>query len=189
MKVKMKHTLIAFATLMFSTSAFAATTPGSFDVNTDVKGSCVLVSADNIDFGTYDPAGGSNFDIRHGSISVRCTAGTTNVSIALDQGANPGPGSSCDLPARRLKSSNGQYLRYFIGSDDYVTTTDFLHSTVKNNWGCTSTGEYATSSTKTIESFSSSLEPVVLPVPAKIYLGQDVGIGSYSDTIGVTVTF
>lgn len=187
----MKFILSAVSlSLIASGSAWAATAPGSFDVNTNVQGTCVLVSASNINFGEYDPAAADLMSrVSRGSIAVRCTAGTTNVKIALDQGANPGEGSTCSLPARRLKSTSGEYLRYFIGVSDYAAGSDGMHSMVSQNWGCFDSGTPSTTSVQTIKSFTSSLQPVVLNPSAKIYARQDVSIGTYSDTVGVTVTF
>lgn len=186
----MKHTVGALAVLLLSPTAFAATAPGSFDVNATVQGGCVLVSASNITFGQYDPAAADDMSkVSRGDIAVRCTAGTTNVKIALDEGSNPAEGSTCSVPVRRLKSTSGEYLRYFIGPSDYIAGSDGMHSLVSNNWGCFDSGSSFTSSVQTIKSFNSSLQPVVLNTSGKVYARQDVGIGTYSDTVGVTVTF
>lgn len=175
--------LVLSAALVFATSATAATAPGSFDVNTDVKSSCVLFTSD-VNLGSYDSTKDANQSTAVGSqISVRCTAGTKNVIIALDQGKNATEDSSCDIPRRRLVGSNGGYLEYFIAQTTYHAG---IHD-MSLRFGCNPTG--LTPNTRTVASFSSSLNPIPSSFGLAILPNQSAPKGSYTDTVGVTITF
>lgn len=171
--MKMRSSLLALALVAVAGSASAATSTGSFDVNATVGGSCVVASADTIAFGSYDPTNlhaSANLDAQ-GKVAVRCTAGSSNVKVALDQGANADAASTASAPARRMKSGSN-FISYGIYSDTGRAAA----------WG-------AGASEQNIASFSSSLEPVELTTYGRIPAGQNAAIGSYADTVGVTVTF
>ena len=162
---------------LLSCSAFAQqSSGGSFQVSTSVQGGCVL-TAETLNFGEYNP---DRMKYGYSNISVKCTAGSTNVSVFLDQGRNAESTSTCSQPQRRLISGDGRsYLKYDLKSE----------SDPFGQWGCDTNGEFGSSNGRVIKSFTSSLEPVVIGTYAVMPSQQDVPIGSYSDTIGVNVVF
>lgn len=177
----MKIGFIAAALVsVLSAPAFAAETTGSFDVSTSVSGSCVVVSASALAFGTYDSVtthASRNLETTS-QISVRCTAGSTNVSVGLSEGLHSRSGSSCASPLRQLAGSDGvSFLEY--GVLDSVNNF--------KPWGCDTGADLG--SDRKIASFTSSIEPVVLGTRGQIFGGQNAGAGSYTDTVNVNVTF
>ena len=90
--------LLALA-LASPAAASAGSSPqsSSFQVNAQVNASCQIVSTGDIDFGVYDPLSTTANDAT-GSVTVRCSQGTTDVLVALDQGANPATGSTAAAP-------------------------------------------------------------------------------------------
>lgn len=182
-------TMLSFGLITCVGSATAATSTGSFDVGANVTGSCVVVSADAINLGSYDPTGAHadpGYDaaplVAEGKISVRCTAGSSDIKVALDQGLNKGSSATCSFPDNRLKSAQGKFLKYTLDAE-FTPTWNAQNGASAGVWGCGS------SNIQTISSFASSLEPVDMGVKVKVQGGQDVPIGTYSDTVGVTVTF
>ena len=154
---------VFIASLISSSSIFAATETSTFNVTTTVSNACQNLSADNISFGTYDPLSGTD-STSTGNISVQCTKDAT-YSIALSTGA------SASYTNRTM--SNG------TDTINYNLYTDSGHATV---WGD------GTSSTSTVSGTATGGTDTST-VYAKATAGQTVGAGSYSDTITVTVTY
>lgn len=165
---------IAIVGLLAAGTAAAGTSPatGSFDVTANVKGSCQVTSTTDIAFGTYDPAD-ANFATpldKNGSVAVRCVKGMSP-TVTLDQGLN-GSGS-CAAPARAMKdSTTSELLSYAIYSNSG-------HSTA---WGCDTTNNMAFTA-------ASSTTATTLTTYGRIPAGQNVGLGSFSDTVTVEVAF
>lgn len=143
--------------------AWAATATTTFQVTATVPDSCV-VAAEDLAFGTYDPVSGSELD-GSSSIDVTCTLGTS-YDIGLDEGV----GSGATVSARKMTS----------GSDllTYSLYQDVGHNTV---WGDTvSSNTVSGTGTGLVQSYT---------VYGQIPASQVVPVGSYADTITVTVTF
>ena len=176
MKNRIALTALALAMFGAASTASAATAPGTFQVSAQVNGSCVVTSADAIDFGSYDPtaAHASTALDAQGKVSVRCTSGSTGVSVALDQGTNAKAGSTCAAPSRQIKSAAGDLVSYEVYS---TSGRDQV-------WACDSAANAVS-----LPVFTSSLVPVDLTTYGRIPAGQNAAIGTYSDTIGVTVSF
>lgn len=165
---------LALGLALAAGSASAANTTGSFDVSATVGGSCVIAAADTIGFGTYDPTAAhasTNLDAQ-GKVAVRCTAGSSDVKVALDDGINADAGSTAGAPLRRM-NSGANFISYGI----------FQDSGRANVWGADAATE------SNIASFASSLVPVELVTYGRIPGGQNAAIGTYADTVGVNVTF
>jgi spore coat protein U-like protein len=158
---------IALATLLVSGAAAAATATGNFTVNATVVSSCRVSNTSNINFGNYDPTAAGDVDAS-GSVSVRCTRGTA-YNVALDQGGNPAGGSTAALPLRQMANGVNR-LRYDIYSDSGRTTA----------WGNGAGNPAGT---------AASNAAIVLTTYGRLPAGQDAAIGSYTDTVNVTVTF
>ena len=168
--------LLALACAAAAGSAFAGPSPQSanFQVTANVASSCT-VSATNIAFGAYDPADVNATTPRDasGTVSVRCTRGTSTAVASLTQGANAAAGSTCASPLRQMNGGGTLRLRYDIYQDAGRATV----------WGCDATTVQA------IPTFTSSLTPATLTTYGRIPAGQDAAIGSYTDTVQVSVTF
>lgn len=146
---------------------------GNFDVTATVAASCNVVSTTDIAFGTYDPAD-VNFSTPldgTGSITIRCVRGVV-ANVALDQGLFAGAGSTCVAPLRRMSDGGTERLSYDIYQNAARTTV----------WGCDATND------QTFTAASPST-PTVLTTYGRVPAGQDVAVGSYEDTVTVTVTF
>ena len=167
---------LAVCAAAFAGSAFAGPSPQSanFQVTATVASSCTVTATD-IAFGAYDPAD-TNATLgadASGTVNVRCTRGTTTAVAALDQGDNPAAGSTCANPQRQMAGTGAERLRYDIYQDAARNTP----------WGCDAANDQA------IPTFTSSLTPVQLVTYGRIPAGQDAAIGSYADTVQVSVTF
>lgn len=150
----------------------AGQTRSYFYVQTQVVSNCV-VSANPLVFGQYDATGEQlNQDLQtSGRITVKCAKGTTSVRVMLDNGENAYQDSNCQNPARRMKSKDDHFLAYQVYQGDQEST-----------WGCDSQGVV-------VNSFQSSLTPVILTPYAKAIQKQNAPIGSYVDTLRVNVNF
>lgn len=167
---------LTLSCLAASSAAFAGASPqtATFQVTANVASSCT-VSATDLAFGAYDPADANATAARDatGTVRVRCTRGTSTAVAALDQGANPATGSTCASPLRQMSDGGTLRLRYDIYQDAGRATV----------WGCDPTNGLS------IPTFTSSLTPVTLTTYGRIPAGQDAAIGSYTDTVQVSVTF
>jgi spore coat protein U-like protein len=149
--------------------AATGTDTGSFEVKATVVAKCRFKSATDLSFGSYDPTDATDNTSGQNDIVVKCTKGTP-YTIALDQGANADAGSTAAAPTRRMKSGS-EYLSYSLYSDSGRST---VWGDNANNPGMTST----TNADTTYNAYGT--------LPA----GQDVTAGlSFTDTVGVTVTF
>ena len=143
--------------------SFAATATTSFQVTATVPDSCV-VSANDLNFGNYNPVSGNDLD-GSSTIDVTCTLGTT-YNIGLDKGL----GTGASVASRKMAS----------GSDllDYSLYQDSNRNTV---WGNTvSTDAVSGTGTGIAQSYT---------VYGRVPASQVVPVGTYTDTITVTVTF
>lgn len=176
MSMSRARLFLALSCLVATGSAFAGASPqnANFQVTANVAASCT-VSATNIAFGAYDPADANATAPRdaNGSVTVRCTRGTSTAVAALNQGANPATGSTCASPLRQMNGGSTLRLRYDLYQDAGRATV----------WGCDATND------QPIPTFTSSVTPVTLTTFGRIPAGQDAAIGSYTDTVQVSVTF
>lgn len=175
MQTSIRFSALALVCLAgFAETAVAGPSPqnSSFQVTANVVSSCRITSTTDINFGTYDPADVNNTVAldANGSIAVRCVKGTV-ANVAIEQGSNPAPGSTCAAPLRRM-AGGADLLAYAIYQDAARTTI----------WGCDPTND---------QTFTAAtvLTPTTLTTYGRIPPGQDVGIGAFSDTVNVTVTF
>jgi spore coat protein U domain-containing protein, fimbrial subunit CupE1/2/3/6 len=140
--------------------ATAATS--SFTVSASVSANCTI-SAGALAFGSYDPvSANASTDLDQTStITVACTKGSTGV-VALDDGVNAS-GST-----RRMKAGTN-YLNYEMYNDAGRTTV----------WNASNTVSYT----------AASKASTGLTLYGRVAAGQDVPVGSYSDTVIATITF
>ena len=153
---------IALVMAMVSTHpAIAATATANLNVTATVLASCTVSNA-TLAFGNYDPTGG-NVD-QSATLQVACTKGTP-ATVGLNTGVNAS-GST-----RRM--GNG---------------TDFLAYELYKEAGRTNVWGNAGSDLISLAAAASNAAQT-LTVYGRVTGLQDVSVGSYTDTVIVTVTF
>ncbi|HET7707828.1 MAG TPA: spore coat U domain-containing protein [Thermoanaerobaculia bacterium] len=128
------------------------------------------VSAFSIAFGNYDTVGANEATPLDATapIDVRCTAGTT-ATVILDAGMHASGGE------RRLMSAGGDYLRYNV----------FMDATRASVWNdvTVKTGTAVSMNTPVV------LNPGGSVLFGRVFAGQDVPAGTYTDTLQATVNY
>ena len=140
----------------------AATATSSFTVSASVTANCTI-AAGALAFGPYDPVvtnASADLDVAS-TITVACTKGSTGV-VSLDNGLNFSGG------ARRMKTG-ANFLAYEMYNDAGRTTV----------WNASNTVSYT----------AASKASTGLTLYGRVAAGQDVPVGSYSDTVVATITF
>ncbi len=150
---------------VFASVAVAATAVTVIPVTATVIDSCA-VDASALTFGDYNGISGGTLDAV-GTVTPICTTGTV-YAVALDAGQ----GAAATLASRKLSGPDGAELNYGI-------YTDATRITVWGN-GAGGTGWRVSSGT-------GAPQPVMMygRVPA----AQAAMVGSYSDTVTVTLTY
>ena len=161
--LKMMFALLAAVAMigMLSAPAFASTATANLGISATVPSTC-LVSTTAVAFNTYAFAAVN----ATGAVSVTCT-NTTPYTVGLDAGK----GTGATVTARLMTVASGTAtLSYSLYSDSARSV----------NWG-NSTGAWVSGTG--IGSAQS------LTVYGTLPASQYVTPGSYSDTVGVTVTY
>lgn len=167
--------VVAATLTLAASSLFAASSPSvGLSITASVTGKCIVSSTSAVAFGAYDPvttnaSTGADLD-GTGSVGIKCTPGD-GVSISLDSGANASGNQ------RRMQGPSGSssaFMNYSLYSDSARTTA----------WGNGSNG----ASVQTITASTSSSERT-FTVYGRVPKGQDVNVGSFSDTVQATVNF
>lgn len=151
-------------------AALAGTATSNFAVSTTVAANCTIDASAGLSFGSYDPVSANTTTALTGTgtISTTCTNGSSAI-ITLGQGGTTDATSSDASPLREM-SDGTDTLTYNLYTDSAYTTV----------WGNTSTTGKGITGTGTASSTT---------VYGKIAAGQNVGTGSYTDTVIATVTF
>jgi spore coat protein U-like protein len=160
---------VAVALLTAATAASAATKTATFQVTASVANNCFIDSASVLAFGAYDPSLGTPLD-GTSNIVVRCT-NKTPFALSLNAGTTTG-----GTFANRLMTNGTDTLQYNL----YTTTG---RTTV---WGD------GTASTSTIAGTGSGLsagQTKTSTVYGRIPSQPDAAVGSYTDTVTVTITY
>jgi spore coat protein U-like protein len=158
-------------------SAFAITNQ-QLSVTGNVAGDCTTVPATGtLAFGAYNPL--SSADLAPSSpfsFSINCTRGDTSLTVAVDGGTNFA--SANPSGNRALKDSSGHFLTYQLYEDSAHTTA----------WPFSTSGGAGTAVSLTAGGISSANAIALYGV---IPHGQTSGpdVGSYSDTVHVTVNY
>lgn len=156
--------VVAMAALTAGQANAATSTNSSFQVTLNIQGSCSIQSATDMAFGAQT-ALGSNLDVSS-SIGVQCT-NSTPYTISLSAGG----GTGATIASRILTNAGGGTIGYGIFRDSNRTQV----------WGSTAAvdtqGGTGNGSVQTYTAYG-RVAPVVTPA-----------IGSYSDTVAVTVTY
>ncbi len=162
--------VLGFLGVLVSSTANATTATANLSVTATVAATC-SISTTALGFGAYDPvnANASSPLDGTGTVVVTCTSGAP-AAVTLGQGANANTGSTDALPLRRMKDAAGAFLNYTLYQDTGHTTI----------WGNTALTSVAQTGSGTASSVT---------VYGRIPAGQNVGSGSYADTVVATVTF
>lgn len=140
----------------------ASTSTATLTVQAQVLGECSATNA-TLDFSTYDPLSSGNLD-QSTTIAVTCTKGTT-ASIGLDLGSHAS-GST------RQMSNGTDAIAYELYSDAGRSTV----------WG-----NSAATDVDLAAAPSNSARTVT--IYGRAAGSQNVGVGSYSDSVTITLTF
>jgi spore coat protein U-like protein len=166
------------AAVVASNTAHAGTTPANLTVTASVAANCTI-STSALAFGPYDPVVTNAAAALNGSgsVSIACTKGSApSVTLAL--------GSNAVGSQRNMKITGGGtdvlgYQLYQPPNTTPGTACTFPGTTV---WDTSVGGTFTPTSPATK---ASRLYNVCGTVAA----GQDVSVGSYSDTVVATVNF
>jgi spore coat protein U-like protein len=151
----------------------AGTSSTYFNVSTTVLDRCT-VSSSGLSFGSYDPTNAAGLRAQ-GTISAKCTKGDA-VSVALNQGANPAPGSTPVAPIRRMTDGASHYVPYHI----YIAAPPS-----RAEWGTGAAGK----SQPPAQIAAGAGAPVVFTAYGALSGGTNVPAGEYTDVIMAVVTF
>jgi spore coat protein U-like protein len=162
-----RRSVAALATLALNASAgsvSAATTSTTFQVTATVASACT-VSANNLAFGTYVQTAGVNTDATT-TVTVNCSL-STGYNIGLDEGT----GTGATVSDRIMSDGSSNELNYTLYSNALRTTL----------WG----------NTVGSDTVSGTGLGVAHTVYGRVFSDQSdtAPVGSYSDTITVTVTY
>jgi spore coat protein U-like protein len=167
--------VLAAAGLSIAAAAVASNATKPFTVSATVSQNCTI-TVNNLDFGAYDPVGvnsASGSDVSAtANISVNCTKGSSGVTVGLDRGANVS-----GTQRRMADPVSGDFLNYSIKDDN------------GNDWDQTGTAPNVTLGTQGYSGFTSAATAVTHTAHGTLTKGQDVSIGTYTDTVQATVVF
>jgi len=156
----------AFGSLTLAQNASAATQTTNMTVQAEVVAACT-VSANTLDFGAISSTGSANN--ASAAVTVNCTNGSASVSVDLV------PGSSSVNGTGTL--TNGTHT---------LTYALYQNSARSTAWG-------STTNTRTTDDSSAAIgtgSPQTLTVYGQIHVQTaNLTVGTYSDTVTVTVNF
>jgi spore coat protein U-like protein len=128
--------------------------------------SCIVDAVTGVGFGSYDVLAAQP-TTSSGSITLKCLVG---LSVTVDLG----PGNTGTLPARKLERTGGG------GTLIYNLFFDSARTQIWGNGG-SGTAHYGPA--------LALVATIVLPVYGAIAARQDVPLGSYTDSVVITVNY
>lgn len=159
----------------------------SFQAKALVNANCSLGTIPDLNFGTYDP-------VVSNAASAQVLSAQVNFTLACTQGSSPviqlslGSNSASASGTRRAMNSGatgaGNYLSYELYTPSALGAGASATTTVWGD-GSTGTSAYSPFGAGTAPNRSQQTITINGTVPG----GQDVRIGSYSDTVTATVNF
>lgn len=155
---------VGSAGLWLAPAAEAATTTTTFPVTATVLKACIVTAAP-LAFGNYDPTATSPVDTT-ATLSVLCTVGTS-----FTVGLNAGTGSGATVTTRQM-TNGANTLNYAL----------YQEATRTSNWG-------NTPGTDTPAATTAPVLASTLTVYGRLPASQNVPVGSYADTVTVTVNY
>lgn len=173
MMLKRTHYLLLAAALCLPAMPASAGSGSATMIVTATVVSTCTITADNLNFGNYDPVGANASAALLGSASITatCTQGAT-AHVDIDAGLNPsGTGNA---QTRRMKGP---------GSTQYLTYDIYQDSGHSQRWGT------KTSGTVKDVTGSGGATPVHLTAYGSVPSAQNVQVGSYTDSVAVTINY
>ncbi len=157
--------LVAGVSVYEQSSVHAATATSTFAVSSSVAANCTI-SSNPLSFGPYDPVvanATTNLDVNT-TLSVACTKGSTS-AVSLDLGTHSA--------AAVRKMQNTVTATELLNYELYTAAARLVVWNTTNTVSYTSTGKAAST----------------LTVYGRVPSGQDVAVGSYTDSVVATITF
>ena len=151
--------------LVIAQPAAAQSASDQFPVQATVVANCNIDTPNTLQFGNYDPAvvnAATDLDADT-DIDVRCTKNSPGVTVELDAGLN-------DNAGQRRMTDGSEFLDYDLFQDAGRTTA----------WGA---GVDAQGYSPTTSAW------VSLTVYGRVPAAQNVGVGTYDDTVTATINF
>src|SRR5438876_5863577 len=153
--------------------ARAGRNTGSLSVTSTVAQTCTVSTTSALAFGAYDPTAASAL-AGTGSVSLKCTKGSSAITIDLGAGAH-----ASGSQRRMLGGTSGDFLNYNVTQP--ATTTPWTSCAGSTVWGSTVGGSVSTPSGVTWSAAVAQAFTVCGSVPAV----RDVSAGgSDTDTLG-----
>ncbi|HET7813889.1 MAG TPA: spore coat protein U domain-containing protein [Candidatus Baltobacteraceae bacterium] len=169
---------ISVALVLLSVRLAYATTNQAVSVTGNVVGDCTTVpSTGTLAFGNYNPLSTSDLSAATPfTFSINCTRGDTNLTAAVDGGTNYA--NAVPSGNRAMKDNTGHYLSYQLYEDSGDRTA----------WPFSSSGGSGTPVALTAGGISTAN---TISLYGVIPHGQTAAtdVGSYSDTVRVTVNY
>lgn len=138
----------------------------------NAKVSCTISSPPNINFGAYDPFSTSALD-GAGTGTIFCSTNRTSEAVSLSISASAGSAGS--FAPRKMNGPSGNRLDYYV----------YIDANRTQNFGTGVSGTF-------VDGGSFTLRPsrtLTHTLYGRITAGQDVAVGSYTDTLVYTVNF
>lgn len=164
--------LLAAAVVCLSSPVQAGSASATMNVTATVISTCTI-SSGNLTFGNYDAIGKNATAALTATaqISATCTQGAT-ATIDIDAGLHPsGTGNA---QTRRMKGT---------GATDYLTYDIYQDSSHNQRWGTKTSG-----TTRPLTGGGAGT-PVGLTAYGSVPAAQGAPVGSYSDSVSVTVNY
>lgn len=152
--------------LLCALPLMAQTLTDTFVVRMEIQGSCVVMNASDIDFGTGAAMPGQKE--MSGTIRLQCTKDLP-FTVGLDGGRTTG-----DVNARAMEGADGVRIPYTLSRD----------SATGPNWGNDSS-----SAASGVGAGLGSAHEIALTVHAKVDVNGDEPAGQYADTVTVTLSY
>ena len=168
----------AMVACSIGSGAWAGFNTGSLSVTSSVAKTCSVSTTSALAFGAYDPTAAGALP-GTGSVSIKCTKGSTAITIDLDAGLH-----ASGSQRKMFGGTSTDLLNYNVTQPE--TTTPWTSCAGSTVWGSTVGGSVYTPSGVTWSPATAQAFTVCGSVPAVQNVSADA---SYTDTVIVTVNF
>jgi len=170
--------------LLADAPARAATVSKTFNATASVSAKCVMSNIADLAFGAYDPVVANASTALPGSTSFTLTC-TRNASPVIElsvANANFGQNLAGKLSMNNGTATAGNYLSYDLFVPSGVGDSSTASATIAY-WGDGSSG------TSTFAPSVPSVAAQTITIFGAVIGGQDVNVGTYTDSVTATVNF